>query len=276
MKPSKKIKVAVSQPKRDAENYEANIETAIKYIESTPDDVRLLVFPEGFPGPWWLQPDRRVKDVVKGPVEGSKTYSALVESIGDRELVVGFGITEKLGDRLYNSYALITGMGLLGVYRKKLPAVFEINAPIPISQANETKVWEIDGVKVGVAICWEALFPEIPRKLAKQGAEIMIFPTGGFLNELRDSWRTVWLARAIENLAYVLCNVSIYGEELGAALIAGPESILAETTVSGLISASLDIERIRWLRSVDEELTTPKKYRVVPGLLRWAERIPKD
>ena len=268
------MKVAVVQPRRSVEDHRENIERAAEITAKYTPEVDLLMFPEGFPGPWWLQPDEKIGDAVKGGVEESEALAAIMEAIrGDA--AVGFGLNEKLEGRYYNSYVLADRRGVLGVYRKMLPAVFELNAPIPISQASEPLIVEMKDVKVGVSICWEALFPEIPRRIALMGAEVLLFPTGGVLHELRESWRSVWIARAVENLAYVLANVSIYSDEEGAAVIAVPEGVIAETTQEGVITARLDMARIRWLREIDEELTIPKKYRVVPGLLRWARRIPR-
>jgi predicted amidohydrolase len=268
------MKIGVVQPRRDAENYKRNIERALTYIGSASKDLDLLLFPEGFPGPWWLAPDQRAKDLVSNKIEESEAYESIREGLKDKGTIVGFGTTERLGGRLYNSYGLTGPEGLVGVYRKMLPAAFELLAPSPLSQANEVKVWDVRGGKVGVSICWEALFPEIPRAVAKKGAELLLFPTGGMLYDLKPSWRNVWLARAVENVCYVAGNVSIYGNEEGMALIASPEGVVVESSTQGVIVAELDLERIRWLRSIDEELTLPKKYKTVPGLLKWADRIP--
>jgi predicted amidohydrolase len=46
--------------------------------------------------------------------------------------------------------------------------------------------------------------------VAKKGAELLIYATGGMLCDLKPSWRNVWLARAVENVCYVAGNVSIY------------------------------------------------------------------
>jgi predicted amidohydrolase len=269
------LKIGVVQPKRDSEDYKLNIETALKYIAGAPKEIDLLLFPEGFPGPWWLAPDERAKEIVSKGLEKSEAFQSIIEALKGRSTLVGFGITDKFGGNLYNAYALTSANGLVDVYRKLLPAVFELLAPSPISQANEVKVWDVKGTKVGVSICWEALFPEIPRELAKRGAELIVFPTGGMLYDLKESWRNVWLARAVENVCYVAGNVSIYGKEEGMSLIASPEGVVIESSAEGVITAELDVERIRWLRSQDEELTMPKKYKTVPGLLRWAQRIPQ-
>jgi len=269
------MKIGVVQQRRDSNDYKLNIETALGYIDRASNDIDLLFFPEGFPGPWWLAPDEKAKELVSVNIERSEAYLSIKQALKGKRTLVGFGVTDKSADRLYNAYAITGSEGLLGIYRKMLPAAFELLAPSPISQANEVKVWDIEGTKVGVSICWEALFPEIPRELAKRGAELIIFPTGGMLYDLKTSWRNVWLARAVENVSYVAGNVSIYGKEEGMSLITSPEGVVIESSTEGVITAELDVERIRWLRSQDEELTMPKKYKTVPGLLRWAQRIPE-
>jgi len=55
----------------------------------------------------------------------------------------------------------------------------------------------------------------------------------------------------------------------GIAMIASPERVLCESHEPGLLSAVLDLDRIRWLRETDEELIVPAPYRTIPGVLKW-------
>ncbi len=55
----------------------------------------------------------------------------------------------------------------------------------------------------------------------------------------------------------------------GIAMIASPERVLCESHEPGILSAVLDIDRIRWLRDTDEELIVPAPYRTIPGVLKW-------
>jgi hypothetical protein len=55
----------------------------------------------------------------------------------------------------------------------------------------------------------------------------------------------------------------------GIAMIASPERVLCESQEPGLLSAVLDLDRIRWLRETDEELIVPAPYRTIPGVLKW-------
>lgn len=57
--------------------------------------------------------------------------------------------------------------------------------------------------KLGLTICYDLRFPELWRKLALQGATIMLCPAG-FPKPRRDHWRTLLRARAIENQCFVV------------------------------------------------------------------------
>ena len=144
--------------------------------------------------------------------------------------------------------------------------------------------------KVGVATCSEAFVPEVARVLALKGAELCLFPTGILIDELgyTDNWRTLVRARAIENLMYTAVTVNLFPPEFadpyrrgapetpaasgltaGIAMIASPERVLAASEAPGILTADLDLARVRWLRETEEELIVPAPYRTIPGVLSW-------
>jgi hypothetical protein len=51
--------------------------------------------------------------------------------------------------------------------------------------------------------------------------------------------------------------------------VAGPEGILATRADAGMLIADLDLDRLEFLRGEDEKIEVPRRYRTVPGLLRW-------
>jgi len=267
-----KVKVAVVQPLRKGDEDE-DVDRAIGYLqEAVAQKAKLVCFPEGYPGPW-------IGGGISAPTKEFVTYRTLEEYRAVQEfsreakrygVYIAFGLTERDGDNYYNSYLLLGPNGeLIGKHRKTQTAAFEGLGRLKVSRGNELKTFKTDFGNIGLLICWEALFPELTRILALKGAEIIIYPTGGKLYEILETWKTVIWARAIENLAYVLCSVNLYGKEKGMAMIAGPEEILAETDEEGVITADLDLDRLRWLRETDESMDIPKKYKCVPGLLRW-------
>jgi hypothetical protein len=62
---------------------------------------------------------------------------------------------------------------------------------------------------------------------------------------------------------------SASGLTRGIAMINSPERVLATSESPGILTADLDFERIRRLRSTEEELIVPAPYRTSPGILSW-------
>jgi predicted amidohydrolase len=86
--------------------------------------------------------------------------------------VVGF--CEADGDRLFNS-ALVIGRGsVLGRYRKAHLWDAECDVFTPGSEAGA--VFNTPVGRVGVAICYDSEFPELPRRLALAGADVLALP----------------------------------------------------------------------------------------------------
>lgn len=71
------------------------------------------------------------------------------------------------------------------------------------------KVYETDAGKVGVLICYDVEFPELPRLMAEQGMQILFVP---FLTDTQNAYMRVRCcaqARAIENECYVAISGSV-------------------------------------------------------------------
>lgn len=132
---------------------------------------------------------------------------------------------------------------------------------------------DVGTLRVAVAICWEAWFPEIARARALAGADLVLFPTGAIVQETHDVWLRVVGARAAENVCFTACSVNLLGVERGMAIVCGPEGDLGARDDAGLVVADLDLDRIDVLRAADDELTTLKRYATLPGLLR---ALPED
>lgn len=68
---------------------------------------------------------------------------------------------------------------------------------------NQLKVFETDCAKIGILICYDVEFPELPRLLAEDGMEILFVP---FLTDTQNAYTRVKhcaMARAIENECFV-------------------------------------------------------------------------
>ncbi|MBK7291066.1 MAG: GNAT family N-acetyltransferase [Chitinophagaceae bacterium] len=78
-----------------------------------------------------------------------------------------------------------------------------------IQGGNEIKVIETDAGKIGVQICYDVEFPEMTRKLADEGLQILFVP---FLTDTQNAYNRVRFcaqARAIENECFVAIAGSV-------------------------------------------------------------------
>ena len=72
-----------------------------------------------------------------------------------------------------------------------------------LTGGSNIEVFETDAGKVGILICYDVEFPELPRLLAEQGMQILFVP---FLTDTQNAYMRVRKcaeARAIENECYV-------------------------------------------------------------------------
>jgi formamidase len=115
--------------------------------------------------------------------------------------------------------------------------------------------------KLGMAMCYEMIVPELHRQLTSNGAEVVIRPTAEmdlFQTEPRNISRVLDRARAIENVThYVVPHLgpAVYpgarNEWAGGSIIVNYDGmVLAETSTCGetLIAAVIDVERQRRVR----------------------------
>ncbi|MGD9571494.1 MAG: carbon-nitrogen hydrolase family protein [Thermoleophilia bacterium] len=219
------------------------------------EGARLVAFPELFPGPSDAGDD-------PSPEQAVEAMRALAADTGT--CVAFGGMRPAAGGGRHNAYHLADGpSGRLWTQDKLLPAIGERAVP-----GSGSVVAEVDGLRVGVAICWEAWFPEVPRARALAGADLLLFPTGAIVQEVHDVWLSVVAARAAENTCYAACSVNLLGVERGMAAVHGPEGPLGARDDEGLLLADLDLGRLDTLRAADDELTTLKRYATLPGLLR--------
>ncbi|HRP58660.1 nitrilase-related carbon-nitrogen hydrolase, partial [Agriterribacter sp.] len=78
-----------------------------------------------------------------------------------------------------------------------------------IKGGNSVKVFDTDAGKIGILICYDVEFPELPRLLSEEGMQILFVP---FLTDTQNAYMRVRLcsqARAIENECYVAITGSV-------------------------------------------------------------------
>jgi len=145
------------------------------YLMAKYKSAKLVIFPETIFPFLWNQDKRMEKDIIT--------------VILDVKLPVIIGLPYKKGDRYYNASLFFDHNGeIKGIYFKRHLVPFGEYVPLkklffwiekiyPIANYAPGKkcgVFEFNGVKFGVLICFEIMFPNLVKDAVKNGAEFIV------------------------------------------------------------------------------------------------------
>ncbi len=110
-------------------------------------------------------------------------------------------LAEKKDGALYNTAFVVDRGEIVGSYRK-LHLFSTMGEDRYLKSGESTLVVDTSAGRIGVAICYDLRFPELFRKLALEGAQILCLPAE-WPKPRQEHWRTLLRARAIENQLFV-------------------------------------------------------------------------
>jgi deaminated glutathione amidase len=210
------------------------------------------------------------------PIDGEfATFFA--DAARDLGIWVHAGSFHEIGpdpDRTYNTSLIFGRDGTLAAAYRKIH-LYDVEIPGRVSYQESRTVApgadlvtaQIDGVPVGLSICYDLRFPELYRRLAVDGATVLVVPAAFMMHTGRDHWEVLLRARAIENQCYVLAAGQIGDHEpnrvcFGRSMVVDPwGTVIAQAPdVVGITVADLDLER---LATVRQELPSLANRRLV-------------
>jgi predicted amidohydrolase len=169
------------------------------------------------------------------------------------KLVIIGSMPEPNGDKVFNAQYLIDNGVLAGVYRK-MHLFSLLGEERAFSGGDSWLCAKTSLGKIGVIICYDLRFPELSRRLAIEGAQV-ICVSAQWPKPRQEHWRTLLRARAMENQLFIVaCNAcGIIGklDFFGMSMIIDAKGeLLAEAgECEGEIVASLDMQAMADWRS---------------------------
>ncbi|MFE9774163.1 carbon-nitrogen hydrolase family protein [Streptomyces sp. NPDC005931] len=161
------------------------------------------------------------------PADGDAA-DAVAETAARHGLAIAYGYPERAGDTVYNSLQLVSADGTrLANYRKThLFGCFERDHFTPGDR--QVVQAEVNGLTVGLMICYDVEFPENVRAHALAGTDLLLVPTAQ-MHPFQFVAESVVPVRAFENQMYV-AYVNRVGPEgefefVGLSTLAGPDGI---------------------------------------------------
>lgn len=157
----------------------------------------LYVYPELTVDGFTMNPSS-VAETLSG--ESISFFTELAKETNSHQL---FGVVIENAGNFYNSLIHVKPDGKLGsVYQKMHPFSFAGEDKV-YTPGTELVITEINGVLVGLTICYDLRFPELFRKLTISGAE-MIVNIANWPAKRGLHWNRLLPARAIENQVFIV------------------------------------------------------------------------
>ena len=262
------FKLAVAQfgATRDVE---ANRQKSVELIAEAGKTADLVVLPENamYSDPGKESPDDTHAEKLDGPYVTAIREAAAAAGI---HVVVGF--TEQSDEaRSFNTLIHVSPKGELSeVYRKvHLYDAFGYRESDNVRPAGvePPEVFEVNGIKVGMATCYDLRFPEMSRWLVDHGADVIVLPAAWAVGPMKElHWETLARARAIENTVYFAACGQSGPSCTGQSAVFDPMGALvasAGESDGGLAVATVSADRIEAVRRTNPSLTN-RRFSVAP------------
>ncbi|MEB0207781.1 carbon-nitrogen hydrolase family protein [Pseudomonas sp. CCC3.1] len=219
----------------------------LKTIASQTKDVDLLVLPEMFLSGYNIGAQAVAELAQAHDGEAAQQIAELAKTTS---MAIAYGYPERdANGHIYNSVQIIDSHGKSLCNYRKTHLFGELDRGMFSAGPDAFPVFELNGWKLGVLICYDLEFPENTRRLALAGAELIVVPTANMAPYDFIADVTV-RCRAFENQCYVAyanyCGHEGSIQYCGQSSIAAPNGLqvaLAKQTET-LITATLERQQL--------------------------------
>jgi deaminated glutathione amidase len=261
-----------------------NVETAERLVQAAAaEGAELVVLPEK----WNLLGDSATLREGAEPLDGPTISAARSWA---RELgihLVAGSIAERSDDpqKSFNTSTLIGPDGELEARYRKIH-MFDVDVGgVAYRESEHEEPGEeivtaglggaLEGVTLGMSVCYDLRFPELYRILAVRGARVITVPSAFTLETGKDHWDVLLRARAIENQAFVVAPNQIgeappHYRSYGRSAILDPWGVVLAQAPDEqcFIAADLDLALQDRVRSALPSLANRR-----PASYRWPEEV---
>lgn len=237
--------IAIGEPERNFAKLESMLEEAV----STADKPDVIVFPEMWNTGYALD---RIHELADVQGERTREYLSLF-SRKHQVNIIGGSIAEKKEDAILNTIYAFDRTGNVAADYSKIHLFRLMDEEKYLTAGERLGRFELDGIQSGMMICYDIRFPELSRKLALDGAKVLFVPAEWPHPRLHH-WRTLLMARAIENQMYVVsCNrvgTSGTASFFGHSMVIDPwgEAIAEGGEEETILTATVDLDNVDKVR----------------------------
>lgn len=217
----------------------------------------ILFLPEYCGG---LRTDNGAVTPPSAPEAAHPFLEAMQEFAADRKIWISIGsiAVDAPDGRILNRGLMLDDTGAIrGRYDKinmfdiQLSETEVYRESAHVSPGGHAVIHDTPFARIGHTICYDLRFPELFRRLAQGGAEIIICPAAFTRKTGEAHWHVLNRARAIETTRFIVSACAIGpvpggGETYGHSLIVSPwgDVIGDGGTIPGVVQARIDLDLI--------------------------------
>ncbi|MCU7724803.1 carbon-nitrogen hydrolase family protein [Actinoplanes sp. KI2] len=224
----------------------SDVPAALAVVESFADQapgVDLLLFPECFLQGYLTTGDHLARTAYE---LGSPEFGEILARLAPLRQTLVLGLIERDGSRFFNSAVVITRGEVTGVYRKThlTPGeqTFTAGAAYP--------VFDLNGVRFGINICYDTRFPAAAKAVAAQGAQVLFVPSQNMMGRAKaELWQPRHNAirgeRARETGMWLI-SADVTGERGAGRIGLGPTSVIRP---DGVVVAQVPLHTVGMVKA---------------------------
>lgn len=249
--------------------------------------VRLLCFPECFA---FLGLSLSESRAAAQPLSGTLLDEYRTLAAKHKMFLSLGGFQEQISKRpgaappthFHNTHVLVDDNGrVLAAYRKA--HLFDVDVPGGKSfreseftrPGSELVTCDVDGVRVGLSVCYDLRFPGFYAALRDAGAQVLLVPSAFTVRTGLAHWDVLLRARAIENQCYVVAAAQVGThnavrsaragrqprQTFGSSCVVDPwgKVVARASDEPGLVTATLDMAYVASIRA-SMPVQTHKRY----------------
>ncbi|BBN50169.1 carbon-nitrogen hydrolase family protein [Mycobacterium avium] len=142
-----------------------------------------------------------------------------------------------------------------------------------VAPGREPVVVGVDGVRVGLSVCYDIRFPELYTELARRGAQLIaVCASWGAGPGKLDQWTLLARARALDSMSYIaaagqadpgeILSASGAPTGVGGSLVASPlgEVVASAGAQPQLVLADIDVDRVAQARKTIAALSNRSDF----------------
>ena len=198
-----KIKIIAVQTEAVIDNKKANFDKVKYFVEKNiSSDTDFIILPELWAVGWAC--DKFTENAED--INNSETIIFLKDiALKYNVNILGGSFVRIESGKYYNTCPVINRKGeVVALYDKNhLFSYYDDCENKYITKGENPVIVEIDGIKIGLSICYDIRFPEIYRAYRKSGADLLVNMAAWPLSR-KIHWDSLTCARAIENQTYMV------------------------------------------------------------------------